>query len=250
MLKMSSIKSHILWGLMLLLLVGGLPLATMAQPAGDAYQERKFDSERLERYRNDPDFQYDRAVAQPPEPPKDRKRVKERHVDYSAPRMTSSGSGIASLFKVFFWMLIIGAVVFFLIQMLKIRFKGLVKKKSDEAVAIEEVIDIEDIKNMEFEDPIKQAIDAGQFRKAVRLLYLKALRQLQDRSMIDWTKEKTNRQYLREIRSKELKPAFQDITFIFEYIWYGEFPVDKDHFNTAYTTFLHFDQTLRKEDEQ
>lgn len=247
---MSSIKSHILWGLMLLTLVGGVSFGALAQSPDETYKERKFDSQRLERYRNNPDYQYDRAVAQPPEPPKEKKRVKERRVEYSSPSMVSSGAGLAMVFKILFWILIIGAVIFFLIQVLKIRVKGLIKKKSDEAVEIEEVIDIEDIQNMEFEDPIKQAIDAGQFRKAVRLLYLKALRQLQDRSMIEWTKEKTNRQYLREIRSREVKPVFQDITFIFEYIWYGEFPVDRDHFNTAYTTFLTFDQTLRKQDEQ
>jgi len=101
---------------------------------------------------------------------------------------------------------------------------------------------------LELDDPIQVAIREGQFRKATRLLYLKALREMQSRSMITWRREKTNRDYLRELTRPELRPAFQDITYMFEYIWYGEIPVDRDNFNRAYTSFVEFDQQLRRYD--
>ena len=248
---MSSINRHILWLLCAVMLVFTCPAGSLyAQTETDSYKERKFDPERLERYRNNPDYRYERAVPEPPKPPKEKERVKYNAPELTAPKMSSPNVNFAGIVKVLFWVLIIGAAVFLLVQLLNVRFKGLVKKKSDEAVDIEEVIDVEDIANMEFEDPIKTAIDAGQFRKAVRLLYLKSLRELQDRSMIQWKREKTNRQYLRELGNKQIRPLFQDITFIFEYIWYGEFPVDRDHFNTAYSTFLQFDQALKEQDAQ
>ncbi len=247
--KMNSIDRHIVWVLGVFLLFFALsthPVAAQSETA--SYKERKFDASRLERYRNNPDYRYERAVPEPPKPPKEKERIKYKAPEMTAPRMESPNVNFSGIIKVLFWVLIIGAVVFLLTQVLKVRFKGLVKKKSDEAVDIEEVIDVEDIANMEFEDPIKMAIDAGQFRKAVRLLYLQSLRELQDRSLIQWKREKTNRQYLRELRNSPVKSLFQDITFIFEYIWYGEFPVDRDHFNTAYSTFLQFDQALKEQD--
>lgn len=248
---MSNIKKYIgLTVCLLLLLQADWGIAQVPTTGSSTYKERKFDPDRLERYRNNPDYRYERAQPEPPKPPKDRTRTKWKAPEYTAPNIDGPNVNFAGFIKVLFWVLIIAAAIFLLTQVLKVRFKGLVKKKSDEAVDIEEVIDVEDIANMEFEDPIKMAIDGGQFRKAVRLLYLKALRELQDRSMIQWKREKTNRQYLRELKDRQLRPQFQDITFIFEYIWYGEFPVDRDHFNTAYSTFLQFDQALREKDAQ
>lgn len=233
-----------------ILFFAGWASTVAAQAEASSYKERKFDPDRLQRYRNNPDYKYERAVPEPPKPPKDRSRKKWNSPELTSPRMESPNFNFSGIIRVLFWVLIIGAAIFLLAQVLKVKFNGLVKKKSDEGVDIEEVIDVEDIANMEFEDPIKTAIDAGNFRRAVRLLYLKALKELQDRSMITWTKGKTNRQYLRELPNRELRPQFQDITFIFEYIWYGEFPVDRDHFNTAYSSFIQFDQALRDQDAQ
>ncbi len=248
---MSSINRYIgLTICFLLVLQVGWTKAPVPAPENTTYKERKFDPDRLERYRNNPDYRYERANPEPPEPPKDRSRTKWKAPEYTAPRIDSPNVNFSGFVKVLFWILIIGAAIFLLAKVLEVRFKGLLKKKSDEAVDIEEVIDIDDIANMEFEDPIKTAIDAGQFRKAVRLLYLKSLRELQDRAMIEWTREKTNRQYLREMGNRKLRPHFQDITFIFEYIWYGEFPVDRDHFNTAYSIFIEFEQAIREHDAQ
>ena len=247
---MSSIKPYRLLLIGLLCLVAQSAMAFVVVEEEVEYQERSFDPDRLERYRNDPRFKYERAVPEPPKP-KPKERVKRKKSDYTAPRVPSRGFQLGSLGKGIMWVLIIGGGLFLLMQLLRIRIKGLANKKSDEAkIVIEEALDIEDITELELDDPIRNAIEQGQFRKATRLLYLKALRELQERSLIQWRREKTNRQYLRELKRRELKGLFQDITFIFEYIWYGEFQVDKDHFNSAYSSFLQFDQALRRIDEE
>lgn len=246
--RMSNTRTYrlLLIGLLCLLCMGGT--ASYSHGQTKAYEERSFDPDRLERYRNDPRFKYERAVPEPPKP-KPKERVKRKKSDYNVPKVRSGGWALGGVAKVLFWVVIIGGGLFLVMQLLRVRLRGLVNKKSDEAkVVIEEALDVEDITEMELEDPIREAIDKGMFRKATRLLYLKALRELQERSLIQWRREKTNRQYLRELKRRDLKPLFQDITFIFEYIWYGEFQVDKDHFNSAYSAFLQFDQALRSID--
>jgi len=221
--------------------------SVMAQGAAEP---RQFDPERLERYRSNPDYQYDRPTPEPPERPKPEELIRERPEAYTDPRIEIDGPNIGGIVKVIFWISVIGGGGFMLLQIFRVRLKNLFKKKSDEGkVEFEEVLDPEDISNLELDDPIRNAIDKGQYRKATRLLYLKALRQMQDRSMIVWRREKTNRDYLRELKIRELRPPFRQITHLFEYIWYGEVPLDQDNFNQAYATFVEFDQELRRYDE-
>ncbi|MBC7449019.1 MAG: DUF4129 domain-containing protein [Hymenobacteraceae bacterium] len=62
----------------------------------------------------------------------------------------------------------------------------------------------------------------GDYRLAVRLGYLTALRQLADRELIRWLPDKTNQQYLRELPAGPLRDAFAPLTRQFELAWYGE----------------------------
>lgn len=248
---MNNIKNLLrILGLSVLLASWSVPLmAEQVVPAAtQAYQERSFDADKLKDYRDNAKYQYHRDKPEPPKrkakPREQRRPIDARPVHYDGPRGDVSG-----VFKGIIWVLIIGAVIFLIFQLLKINFKGLLKKKSDKAKVVKET-DIpveEDITKMQFEDLLQQAVDAGRFRVAVRLLYLRALRQLTDQGLITWKQEKTNHDYLREIADKRLRPGFSDVTLIFEYIWYGEFPVNKDDFNLARASFIQFEQSLRQQ---
>lgn len=223
---------------------GPLPLAPGPSKA------RSFSPTRLKSYRDNPDYQY---LRERPTPPK--REIDDDHDDFSyehRPPVEIQGprGDFSGFFEVLVWILIIGAVVLVLYQLVQVRFGKLWKKKSDEAVVAitKEGDEIEDIRNVEFDDAVQKAIAEKRYRVAVRLLYLRSLRQLQDRSMINWRREKTNRDYLYELSDQGLRPIFSDLTFIFEYIWYGEFPVDQKHFETAHAGFLEFDQVLRQRD--
>jgi hypothetical protein len=70
------------------------------------------------------------------------------------------------------------------------------------------------------------------FKKAFRMYYLMFLSQLQDKGLIVWKKEKTNREYMMELRSQDLfhqglfHQDFAKVTSIFETLWYGEKELD------------------------
>jgi len=84
---------------------------------------------------------------------------------------------------------------------------------------------------------IKEAIASGNYRSAVRYLYLNSLKKLSASGKIDWDFQKTNSDYYREIKDADLKAQFQKVSYLYDYIWYGEFAIDEHAFAKAQTEF-------------
>ena len=79
----------------------------------------------------------------------------------------------------------------------------------------------------------REYMDRGEFRLAMRALYLSTLALLSRRGMITITKYKSNREYNRELQRKaqmntELLNAFQENLLLFERSWYGEHEVNTE----------------------
>jgi hypothetical protein len=104
----------------------------------------------------------------------------------------------------------------------------------------------ENIHDINFDESIAEAIRQKQFRQAVRLYYLKALKKMTDKKLIDWEKDKTNRDYVFELRQSNLLNPFQNITWVFEYIYYGDFKLSQQEFAEAQSSFKAFDAELDK----
>ncbi len=78
----------------------------------------------------------------------------------------------------------------------------------------------------------------GQWPLAVRLHYLLIIKELNERKLINWRREKTNRDYLNELAPTGRGPAFRAATAVFERVWYGEEPVDAARFDQLEPIFL------------
>lgn len=102
--------------------------------------------------------------------------------------------------------------------------------------------EVENIHVIQFEKEIKQAIERGDFRQAVRFLYLQSLKDLTDKGLIDWQPGKTNKIYLQELRASSLKEDFTELTGQFEYIWYGGFSIAAADFVPLQDRFHSFKQ--------
>lgn len=77
---------------------------------------------------------------------------------------------------------------------------------------------------------LNKAVADGDFRLAVRFEYLKILRQLSLNNLIDWQQQKTNDDFYHELSDFNLKPIFKQSTLMYDYVWYGNFRVDKVHY--------------------
>ena len=88
----------------------------------------------------------------------------------------------------------------------------------------------ENIHEINFDAAVDEAINQRNFRLAVRLLYLQTLKHLTDAGRIDYKPDKTNRQYVYELANSPYQSDFENLTRQFEFVWYGDFPVDEVRF--------------------
>lgn len=115
----------------------------------------------------------------------------------------------------------------------------LFKKKKPEIDKTVKLTD-EELDTETYHQQIEQAVASGRFRAAVRLLYLQTLRVLVDKGIIDYSREKTNAAYLRSLVSTPWYKTFATLTLDYEYIWYGEVPVNDEQFNVIHRQFRQF----------
>lgn len=102
----------------------------------------------------------------------------------------------------------------------------------------------ENIHEMDFEKLIQEAIDQQNFRKAIRLLFLYSLKLLSDRQLILWELGKTNHEYVGELERTDLKSGLNELSFYFDYAWYGNFQVNRETFNKVQSMFHDFKSKL------
>ena len=87
---------------------------------------------------------------------------------------------------------------------------------------------------------IQQAIQQQDYTVATRLYYLLAIKELSTKDLIQWKKDKTNRNYLNELTNIALKNKFRHLTNIFERVWYGEMAIDATIFAAIEKQFQSF----------
>ncbi len=100
--------------------------------------------------------------------------------------------------------------------------------------------------HVDFEKLIKETLKSGNNRLAVRYYYLWVLKKLSEKNIIEWHAEKTNTDYLYEIKSTDLKTDFQYLSYLYNYIWYGEFEMPDHTFQHAKKAFETTLQSLQK----
>ncbi|MEZ0541602.1 DUF4129 domain-containing protein [Fibrella arboris] len=100
----------------------------------------------------------------------------------------------------------------------------------------------ENIHQINFSDRIDEAIASRNYRMAVRLLYLQTLKNLTDRGLIRWQPNKTNRQYAQELTGNPNRLGFEQLTSQFDYVWYGDFPIDETRFQLVRQQFQAFNE--------
>lgn len=85
---------------------------------------------------------------------------------------------------------------------------------------------------------------AGDYRAAVRYLYLSALLLLEERGLLRYNRTLTNREYLRSVAHlPELSAILRDVVEVFDQVWYGYHPLDE----SAYARYAERVADLQKQ---
>lgn len=107
--------------------------------------------------------------------------------------------------------------------------------------------DIEaNIHKTDFKTLIEQASKEENYRLAIRYYYLWLLKELSEREYIDYDVEKTNSDYINELNDANLKTKFSYTSYLYNYIWYGEFPIEKLAYTEAVDRFENLLNLVRK----
>jgi hypothetical protein len=104
---------------------------------------------------------------------------------------------------------------------------------------------IDNINAIDFDAEINKALAMLNYRLALRLMYLKALKKLSDKEYINWDISKTNSQYYQELQNPDLKNQFINLTYKFEYAWYGNLPINQQDFSVTQSQFSSFYQEIK-----
>lgn len=156
---------------------------------------------------------------------------------------TVSGKVVDIVIKTLAILLIIFVIYLIVKAILNGEGQWIFGKSSDKKVIHHEDIE-KNIHLVDFEKLIKDTLKSGEQRLSIRYYYLWLLKKMSDKNMIEWDLEKTNSDYLYEIKNEAFQSDFEYASYLYNYIWYGEFELDEPTFEKAKTKFEKMIQSL------
>ncbi|WP_335964368.1 DUF4129 domain-containing protein [Galbibacter sp. PAP.153] len=145
-----------------------------------------------------------------------------------------------------FYFLVVLAVIYFIVKaVLNKEGRWVFGKRSDK-----KTIQFEDVESniykTDFNTLIAEATATKNYRLAIRYYYLWLLKELSEKEFIEYDVEKTNSDYFNELQNEELKSKFSYASYLYNYIWYGEFSIQAEQYNTASNRFENFIKNIKK----
>jgi hypothetical protein len=222
----------------LLMLVGMLPSATQAAVVEQTpLQERHFREEKLTEYKKDREFRYEVN-------PYRENTVGQKIKNYLSLLLRSifSEKGIMPLLTS---LIFLGLLVFAVVRLSGGQFQWIFGKGSKTHAGQVTLAD-EEIASVDLNRLADQALQEGDLRLCIRYHYLYILKELHENAFISRHKDKTNRDYLHEIQSPDIRRQFQIQTVIFDYVWYGKFQPGNDQFQEIQSGFGNLIKSIRE----
>jgi hypothetical protein len=151
-----------------------------------------------------------------------------------------SANNIFENLETTFYILVISLVIYLIVKMLLNKEGRWIfgKKKSSKGIIYADVET--NIIEINFEELIENAIENENFRLAIRYSYLWILKQLDEKSIIEYNSEKTNVDYQYEVENSAFSEKFKTASYYYNYVWYGEFFIDKEAYSKAAELYKNF----------
>lgn len=203
------------------------------------FKERSFDSTNLQNFKNNKEFLYDLP------PPKN--LIPNSFLEWLIHKIESLLSGLflkeySFLFKYIFGIFLL---YFVIKQLYNANFTGIFYKqtgKKQKTILYD--FETEHIDSINFNDLIKKALENKNFKQAVRLYYLKTLKHLSDKQLINWQLNKTNSDYMVEMKNNPKFLIFKQLTHLFEHVAYGNFLINEYEFLSIENKFIEFNNQV------
>jgi hypothetical protein len=138
--------------------------------------------------------------------------------------------------RMLYWLMAFAAVLWIVWRMFIGKGALFTSNKKHETVNTEPATEITG--NMPSSELVDKAIGEGNYRMAIRYLYLQTLQLLADKELISLAPQKTNYQYVQEVNDIAQKPVFSKLTLRYEYAWFGNFKLSANQFTTIHKEFI------------
>jgi uncharacterized protein YpmS len=208
----------------------------------DDIKPRQFDSNFKSRYKSEA-FQYEPKIKQFSQ----WQQFKEWFIRWLQKFFDVADKNAASnwfdyLFKFLIALLLI-FVVYFIVKAILNKEGGWIFGRDSQAEKIDHTNVEEKLHLANFKELISSAKSKGDYRLCIRFYHLWLLRNLSDKKHIDWDVNKTNMDYLYELKNKELREQYNQHCYVYDYVWYGEFELNEEDFRKVESSF---NQTIKR----
>ncbi len=196
---------------------------------------RQVDRETWEKIKRDKRFLYKKK-----KPKKKKKKSKKRS--------WSMFDGLGDFFnsklvKGILYFLLAGFLIY--IIYLFIRNNNISFKRNIKDDLIEQEAPWEDVKRFDdWELALQNALRSGDYRLATRIYYLHTLQLLDRQEFIQYRDDRTNWFYVHKLAGLDVQDKFIGLTKSFDYIWYGEYQINKEQFDILQIQFQNFQASL------
>jgi len=171
--------------------------------------------------------------------------LREDEDDYSE----DADSGISipinpMILKIIFYSItfgIIGYILFLILKNISLKPRTKISKQE----LLHDSSPVADIKELEIDILLKEAMASGNYRLAIRIYFLGLLKKLDEDGFIVWKKNKTNRDYLSELFSKQYYyEELKILTLAYEQVWYGDHTLSIQTYEEIISTFKAVNQKI------
>lgn len=100
------------------------------------------------------------------------------------------------------------------------------------------------ISKTELELLLEKAIAQEDFRECIRIYFMFILKELTHNGSIKWRPEKTNYDYILEMRAKNYSDGFEESVRIYDIVWYGDYDITKDIYERLQPSLVKYYQSL------
>lgn len=197
------------------------------------YVQRKVSPLSIKKMKEDDAFWYAKGVKQASP-----KNANTNHTE-------TSGWTEQRWFQSLLWIIIIGVFAAAVIWYLMNSGVRLFRKKDITAVtATEASLNTEDIFAINYNKELEKAELSGNYRLAIRLMFLRMLKIMAEKKIINYQQDKTNFDYLMQLQPTGYYNGFFKVTRSYEYSWYGQFVVQPAAYQIVKNDFNQFNKMI------
>lgn len=193
----------------------------------DAYSGRKYDYKGIPKVHS-----VNSTSGKPSKYSKNRPYVRE---DHNSDNFSLNFKGLNGIFIVILFL----AVAFLAYTLMNDGSSKLFGSRQFKKLKPTDAITAENLAQTDMPSLIQTAEDNSDYRLAIRYYYLLVLQQLALKNLITFEDDKTNADYMQDIANQKFSKDFAYSSYLYNYIWYGEFTVDAPQYASAKKSFMH-----------